>query len=85
MKAKTKKKILRGLWIGVGVLVLIVAIQGIFIYKRLYTTNIKSSGDYLYISTGSDFNDVVDQLKKKNLMKTKHINMWIFIQKSSKQ
>ena len=58
-------------WRTVAILAIIVIVMGILIYRQLYTTNlvaVNADKDYLYIPTGSDFEDVVSIIEKKNLL-----------------
>ena len=66
-----KKQILRIVWGVVLTLFLIVAIMGVLIYKKIYTPNIfatKSSTQYLFIPTGTDFEGLVKILDDNNLL-----------------
>jgi UPF0755 protein len=74
---RAKKRIVKGLWAAVVALLLVVATLGYFIYERLYTPNIQTAEDgFLYIPTGSDFNDVVNLLKKKKWLKDEATFRW---------
>lgn len=69
MKQQTKTKILKGMWWTVGVLVVIVATLGYFIYQRLYSPNTRlQQDDFLYIPTSADFETVVSLLDEKHLL-----------------
>lgn len=66
-------------WGTVGVLAIIVAIMGFLIYNKIYTTNIVSRNDekeFLYIPTGSNFEDLISILKKKNLLINENSFRW---------
>jgi UPF0755 protein len=80
MKQSTKKRIAKGLWAAVVTLLLVVATMGYFIYQRLYTPNIQTADDgFLYISTGSDFEDVVQLLEEKKWLKDEATFRWTAI------
>ena len=80
-----KKQILRIVWGVVLTLFLIVAIMGVLIYKKIYTPNIfatKSSTQYLFIPTGTDF-EVINKKGEetipphyKNIMINKNGTIW---------
>jgi UPF0755 protein len=77
MNNRTKKRIVKGLWAAVVALLLVVAALGYFIYERLYTPNIQTADDgFLYIPTGSDFDDVVNLLDKKKWLKDEATFRW---------
>lgn len=66
-----RKKILRIVWSVVLVLLLVVAIMGVLIYKKIYTPNIftsKQSTQFLYIPTGTDFEGLIKIMEKNNLL-----------------
>jgi UPF0755 protein len=52
--------------------ILLVCFIGVFIvvklYKKVYSSNIKKPSSYLYIPTGSTFNDVIEILKRDSLL-----------------
>lgn len=61
----------RFLWVTVIVLLLIVAALGIIIYKKIYTPNIlgaREDKQFLFIPTGSDFEDVISILEGKKIL-----------------
>jgi len=65
------KMIKRFAWIIVAILATIVTVLGIVIYKQIYTDNIAKAGnekEFLYIPTGSAFEDVVEILDEKKLL-----------------
>ncbi|REJ80588.1 MAG: endolytic transglycosylase MltG [Bacteroidetes bacterium] len=67
------------MWAVVLALLLIVAIMGRTIYKRLYHINVSKqieSTPYLLIPTGSDFDDVVTLLKQKNALIDENSFRW---------
>lgn len=77
MKNRTKSRITKGLWAAVVTLLVVVAVMGYFIYQRLYTPNIQKADDgYLYIPTGSDFEDVVQLLKQQEKLKDEATFRW---------
>ena len=58
-------------WITVGILSIVVLVFGILIYKQIYTTNltnVNNDKEFLYIPTGSDFENVVSILEEKKLL-----------------
>lgn len=77
MDSRKKKNILRGMWLTVGVLMVVVAVLGYFIYGRLYTPNltVKSDG-FFYIHTGSSLDDVVKDLKSQEFLKDESTFRW---------
>jgi UPF0755 protein len=78
-KKRTKKeqRILKRMWTAVGVLLLVVAAFGFFILKRLYTPNVLIKDDgYVFVPTGSSFNDVVRILKAEQVLKDEETFRW---------
>jgi UPF0755 protein len=68
---KNRKIWLRLAWGLVSFLLVTVFIMGLVIYKRFYSINLAGVNDkseYLYIPTGARFEDVVQILKKQNLL-----------------
>ncbi len=66
-------------WSTVGILAIIVVVLAILIYKQLYTTNIVGVNDdkeFLYIPTGSDFEDLVSNMKEKKLLINENSFRW---------
>ncbi len=66
-----KKLIFKIVWGTVIALLLIVAIMGVLIYKKIYTPNIfssKSAPQYLFIPTGTDFDGLVSILEDQKLL-----------------
>lgn len=76
-RTKKEKRIIKGLWIGVAILLAIVAVFGFFILKRLYTPNTSVRDDgYVYIPTGSSFEDVVRILEMEHVLKDQETFRW---------
>ena len=76
---KSRLAIKRFAWGIVTVLVIVVAILGAVIYKKLYTANIigvNESDQFLYIRTNSTFEDVVQTLKSGNLLMNEKSFRW---------
>ena len=74
-----KTLIKRSAWGTVGVLAVLVAVMGIIIYKKIYTTNLigaSAQKQILFIPTGSDLDDVVDILEEKNLLINEETFRW---------
>lgn len=77
MKDKNKKKIKRGMWTGVLVMLLVVGTIGFIAYQRLYTPNVKVTDDgFLYIPTGATFENVVSILAEKAVIKDELTFRW---------
>lgn len=77
MSEKKRKKIKQGLWGGVVLMLSVVGIIGGIAYKRLYSPNVTITDDgYFYITTGSEFDEVVVSLKSKNLIKDEATFRW---------
>lgn len=77
MDSRKKKNILSGMWLAVGVLIVVVAVLGYFIYGRLYTPNLTLKADgYFYIHTGASLDDVVEDLKTQELLKDESTFRW---------
>ena len=75
-----EKRILKSMWTAVAVLAAIVLVFGIFILSRLFMANTVVRDDgYLYISTGSDFEEVVATLKSRNALKDEASFRWTAI------
>ena len=58
-------------WRTVGLLAIVVLILSVLIYKQLYTTNIvgvKDDKDFLFIPSGSDFEDLISILENNKLL-----------------
>jgi UPF0755 protein len=75
----SKKTIKKVAWSAVGLLVLIVAVFGYVIYKRLFSPNVmtgKLSTEFVYIPTGSNFNNVVSILEKQHLIRNEKTFRW---------
>lgn len=65
------------MWLTVVILLVIVGIFGYKIYQRLYLPNIQLREEgYLYIETGSDFEDVVAALKENNQLVDEQSFRW---------
>lgn len=65
------KSIKRIAWIIVAVLLVIVSIMGVLVYRQLYTANVAGAGnekEFLYIPTGSTFEDLIEILEEKKLL-----------------
>lgn len=74
-----KKLILKVFWGIVFTLLLIVAIFGFLIYKQIYTPNFlkgQKTSEFLLIPTGSDFEQVVELLKKNDLLVNEKTFRW---------
>lgn len=74
-----KRALQRAAWSSVFILLSVVAVLGYFIYKRLFLPNIstgKSSSEFIYIPTGSNFNDVVDLLKDRKIIINEKTFRW---------
>ncbi|MFM2135131.1 MAG: hypothetical protein RL021_531, partial [Bacteroidota bacterium] len=79
-RTKKQKRIIKGLWTTVAVLALIVAVFGFFILKRLYTPNTAVRNDgYVYIPTGSSFEDVLRLLDEEHILKDRETFRWTAI------
>jgi UPF0755 protein len=75
----SKSKYLKIAWSTVGILALIVLIMGYIILRKLYTGNVASlpaNKGYLFIPSGSDFDDVVEILEDENLLINKESFLW---------
>jgi UPF0755 protein len=68
----------RSVWGTVVVLAVLVAVMGIIIYKKIYTTNLIGAAQkqILYIPTGSDFDNVVDILEEQKLLLNEESFRW---------
>lgn len=78
----TKKKskglsLISKAFIALGIVFLIaIGITLFGYYLRYYGANVKDSAGYLYIRTGSDFSDVMDSVKKKDMLKDTTTFRW---------
>ncbi len=73
-----KKSFIRKYIIPFAILIIIVAISIASItYKKIYKPNINGNSYYLYISTGSDFNDVIQILEKDSILKDINSFKWL--------
>ncbi len=73
------KSVKRFAWILVAVLGIIVTVMGIIIYRQIFTDNIAAAGnekEFLYIPTGSTFDDVVGILDEKKLLINEESFRW---------
>lgn len=71
MKARSKRIIKRGLWLFAAGLLVLVAVMGFLIYKKIFYPNVPSTpGEQLtlYIKSGSNFEDVVKTLTDQKLI-----------------
>jgi UPF0755 protein len=65
------KSIKRIAWIVVAVLAVIVTVMGVLVYRQLYSANVAGKGnekEFLYIPTGSTFEDLIEILEDKKLL-----------------
>lgn len=60
---------------------LLVSLIGVFIvvnlYQKIYSSNIKKPASYLYIPTGSTYNDVINILKRDSLLINTDSFVWL--------
>jgi UPF0755 protein len=76
---KKRKSIMRIMWISVLSLLLIVAVLGIRIYRQIYSPNIitsRQSPQFVFIPTGSNFDDVVNILDDMHLLINENSFRW---------
>ena len=73
-----KKYFIRKYIIPSAILIIIVIILIASItYKKIYKPNITGNSHYLYIPTGSDFNDVIQILEKDSILKDIRSFKWL--------
>jgi UPF0755 protein len=74
-----KKLIKRVAWGTVGFLFVVAAVMGLLIVRQIYSPNvvkIEKPDPYIYIPTGSDFEDVVSILETKKFLKNEKSFRW---------
>jgi UPF0755 protein len=78
MSKKGWKTFRRILWWIVAVLAIVVTIGAYLIYKNVFTPNVsvRKEPTYLYIPTNSTFEDVVDIVKKQDLVRNEKSFIW---------
>ncbi|MFM7217404.1 MAG: endolytic transglycosylase MltG [Bacteroidota bacterium] len=77
MKKQKQKKIRGALWIGVGLMLAIVGVIGGIAYNRLYSPNVRvNENGYLFIPTGSDFEELVKQLVQQKVIADEATFRW---------
>lgn len=76
----SKKKLVKKVaWSGVAIMLLIVGIFGYVIYQRLFSANVmtgKVNSEFVYIPTGSNFEDVIRILDEKHLIINEKTFRW---------
>lgn len=72
-------KLVKKLAIAFGLMLVMAIAVGIYFYSRVYAPNVKEDKkDYIiYINTGSDFDSLLDTLKKKDLLKNYNSFTWL--------
>jgi len=68
-----KKNMSAGKKAAIAIALVIILIAGYFalnLYKIYFAPNVTENQKYLYIKTGSDFNSLMDELKKKDMLKS---------------
>jgi len=58
-------------------IIIIILIISSNTYKRIYSSNINKGSYYLYITTGSEFKDVVETLKQDSILKDLNSFIWL--------
>lgn len=58
-------------------IIIIIFIISSNIYRQIYKPNIEKGSYYLYITTGSEFNDVVETLKQDHVLKNLSSFIWL--------
>ena len=74
-----RKSIIRFAWGIVAFMATIVVVLGVMVVRQAYMTNVvdpNADKDYLYIPTGSGFEDVIAILHKKNLLLNEKSFRW---------
>jgi UPF0755 protein len=74
-----KKSLLKIFWGIVFALLIVVGIMGYLIYEKIYTPNFllgKKSSEYLFIPTGSTFEDVVSIMDKNEFLNDEKSFRW---------
>ena len=77
MKSSTHKIFLYG---GIGLVLALTAIATILFWWVVYLDNVNLAEDekgYLYVSTGSDYNDLIENIASSNLLKDTRTFAWL--------
>ncbi|MEO8794242.1 MAG: endolytic transglycosylase MltG [Daejeonella sp.] len=76
---KKAKSISFGAKVGIAlaaIIVILLSVTGYNYYAKFFGPNVTSEQEYLYIPTGSDFNDVYATIRKENMVKDTTTFLW---------
>lgn len=85
MKPGTRKKIKRVVWAITGLVAFVALIAGVVFWWAVYKNNVNlpaGSVDYLYLKTGSDYDDLVSNLDEGSFLKNTETFKWLAVRKN---
>ena len=85
MKPKTRKNIIRVVWGTIGLAAVIAIIAGFLFWRAVYKNNVNlpaGTVDYLYLKTGSDYDELIRTLDEGNFLKNTKTFKWLAVRKN---